>query len=62
MKSKYLRLRVPEGEGSEVIEYESKEPFFGYKLSDIASATYRAGHTSFSVGGKGYVAKRNYKF
>ena len=29
MKSKYLRLRVPEGEGSEVIEYESKEPFFG---------------------------------
>lgn len=30
MQSKYLRLRVPEGEGSEVIEYESKEPYFGW--------------------------------
>ena len=30
MKSKYLRLRVPEGEGSEVIEYENKEPYFGW--------------------------------
>ena len=34
MKSKYLRLIVPEGEGSEVIEYESKEPYFGWYSKD----------------------------
>ena len=57
MKSKYLRLRVPEGEGSEVIEYESKEPFFGYIwVKDTNTLPYPIGlahvHT---IGTKTYI-------
>lgn len=45
MKSKYLRLKVPEGEGSEVIEYENKEPDYGYIFKKNRSIRYKSYET-----------------
>lgn len=57
MKSKYLRLRVPEGEGSEVIEYESKEPFFGCRwVKGSGTLPYPIGEAHVhTIGTKTYI-------